>query len=275
MKIAYTSDLHVFYTTEKQIKKMFKEMAAENPDVVIIAGDHSGTHEGWRGSRRVFQLAREAFPTTPILACLGNHDYWIRGQKRRNHNRMESMADDKYNHPSLSEFMENIDKTIEEAKNNNIHLFEVDGAWRPKDIWGYVILGHGLWYKFVPDSNDEKYMPLGLEGDTHRYMYKRTLNEFLPQLDTLTDDDLTRIFVSHFPITEIRGVDEEPGPEAHKSAYRSDPRWSGDPALGKMLQEDYKVEKFINGHTHGNADGPLRYECGSDYKNPRYKIMEI
>jgi predicted MPP superfamily phosphohydrolase len=256
MKIALTSDLHVFLTSEKSIKIMFATMAGENPDIVVIAGDHSGTHEGHRGTKAVFKMARSALPNTPIVACLGNHDYWIRGNKKKT-----DLLGVNYHHPSIDQFNENYQKIVSHADKYGIHLLEKRGVFRHTDIWGIVIAGHGLWYKYPPNSNDDRYLPLGIDGDTHRYMYKRTTDALLKQLNQLDDaNDGIRVFVSHFPIFNITDHDAV---------------WCGDPFLGQMLHDDYQFTTFLNGHSHGNKNGPIRWECGSDYYNPKYKIVGV
>lgn len=257
MKIGFTSDLHIFLTSEKNIKKMFVDMANDKPDVVVIAGDHSGTHEGQRGCKAIFKLARETMPTTPIIACLGNHDYWIRGVKKKT----DSPYGKTYHHPSMDEFNRNYQDIVRHADTYDIHLLEEKGVYRFTDMWGFVIAGHGLWYKYPPNSNDHLYLPMGIDGDTHRYMYKRTTDALLEQLKQLDDDnDGIRIFVSHFPILNIK---------------ENDIPWSGDTFLGEMLYDDYQFRTFLNGHSHGNMNGPLRWEPGSDYYNPKYKIVGV
>jgi predicted phosphodiesterase len=256
MKIALTSDLHIFATKPKHIEKMFDEAQAEAPDVVIVAGDHNGGGYGYKGSRAIFEIARRYF-AGPILACLGNHDYWVQGAKSKLYDPYDSRTP-RFKNPNLSEWNYNYQTIKESAKNNNIHLFEEDGIFRFDNI--FAIAGHGLWYANIPNSNDALYMPIGVEGDTHRYMYKKTTEALLNQLTHLTDDDIIRVFVSHFPVVEIEERDRE---------------WAGDPNLGDMLKEQYGFTKFLNGHTHQNRSGTLRYECGSDYYNPKYKIIEV
>lgn len=256
MKIALTSDLHIFLTKPKHIEKMFENLALESPDVVVIAGDHNGGMYGYKGSRAVFEIARAKY-SGPILACLGNHDYWVRGQKIKNSINY-SYSDFRYRSPGLLEWTRNYESIIESAKKYNIHLFEEDGLFRWNSI--FVIAGHGLWYANPPNSNDALYLPIGVEGDTHRHLYKRTTQQLLDQLEGLTEDDMIRVFVSHFPVVEIQ---------------ENDRHWAGDPGIGTMLQEQYGFNKFLNGHTHGNRDGLLRYECGSDYYNPKYKIIKV
>lgn len=256
MKIALTSDLHIFLTKPKHIEKMFRDLVLESPDVIVIAGDHNGGMYGYKGSRAVFEIARKSF-TGPILACLGNHDYWVQGVKIKNIDFYDSRSA-KFVNPRLDVWMRNYETIKESAKEHNIHLFEEDGLFRFDNI--FAIAGHGLWYANPPNSNDALYMPIGVDGDTHRYLYKKTTKELLNQLDTLTSDDLVRVFVSHFPVVEIEERDKA---------------WAGDHWIGTMLMEQHGFTKFLNGHTHQNRNGPLRYECGSDYYNPKYKIIDI
>lgn len=257
MKIGFTSDLHVFLTTEKTIKKMFERMLEDKPDVIVIAGDHSGTHEGARGCKAVFRIARSVFAETPIIACLGNHDYWVRGEKIKT----EFGVERTYHRPSLADFNINYENIVKSAEEFNVHLLEEKGVFRFNDLFGFVIAGHGLWYKYPPNSNDHLYLPLGIEGDTHRYMYKKTTDDLMKQLDQLDDaNDGIRIFVSHFPVFSISD---------------SEAVWAGDPFIGEMLHDKYQFTTFLNGHTHKNANGPTRWEPGSDYYNPRYKIVGV
>jgi predicted MPP superfamily phosphohydrolase len=256
MRIALTSDLHIFTTKPKHIEKMFQNLSADNPDVTVIAGDHNGGMYGYKGARAIFEIARRYYKG-PIIACLGNHEYWVQGTKIKNVDLYDSRSA-RYVHPRLDVWMRNYETIVESAKEHQIHLLEEDGVFRWNSV--FAIAGHGLWYANPPNSNDALYMPLGVEGDTHRHMYKKTTNDLLKQLDTLTSDDIFRIFVSHFPVVEIEERDRE---------------WAGDPGIGTMLMEQYGFNKFLNGHTHHNRSGPLRYECGSDYYNPKYKIIEV
>lgn len=240
---------------------MFDELVKEQCDVWVIAGDHSGSSLGLKGSRAIFKLARERFDG-PILACLGNHDYWVRGRKIKSHDlNFVGINTPRYQYPSLHAWAENYTKIVESAKEHKIHLFEENGVYRFPGMWGFTFAGHGLWYKMPPNSNDHLYMPIALEGDTHRYMYKRTTDALLKQLESLNDkEDGIRIFISHFPVIELDLPDLP---------------WSGDPFLGQMLQDQYQFTTFLNGHSHGNKNGPMRWECGSDYYLPKYKVITV
>jgi predicted MPP superfamily phosphohydrolase len=238
MRIALGSDWHIGITSPKSIRKMLKNAQKESIDVWVLAGDYCGGTDGQHSTRTIFRMVRQAFPNTPILAVVGNHDYWTENA-------------------NLLSFYRNNSLIIEHAKENNIHFLDEDGIWR-KD--GVAIIGHTLWYQSPnPPTNDAHWLPKGLEGDTHRFLYKHSYNTLLQQATGFTEEDLTRVVVTHFPIIEVAPKDEQ---------------WSGDWRLGKFLQDAYGVELFLNGHSHQNHNGPLRYECGSDYCLPKYKVIE-
>ncbi len=241
---------------------MFQKMALEQCDVWVLAGDHSGSSWGYKGTRAIFRIAREHFKG-PILAVLGNHDYWVRGRKIKGHDlNFIGLSTNRYANPSLFSWQDNYNRIVESAKEHEIHLFEENGIYRfDQDVFNYTFAGHGLWYAIPPNSNDALYMPIAMEGDTHRHMYKKTTDALLKQLEGLNDaTDGIRIFVSHFPVIELND---------------SDLPWSGDPFLGAMLRDDRQFTTFLNGHSHGDKNGPMRWECGADYYKPKYKIIHV
>jgi hypothetical protein len=65
-----------------------------------------------------------------------------------------------------------------------------------------------------------------MHGDTHRYLYKKSTDQVLSFLDTLTSLDNKRVFVSHFPIVEVKSYEAI---------------WAGDLNLGRYIQEEYKI----------------------------------
>lgn len=239
---------------------MFKKAIEEEFDILVLAGDHSGSYYGYKGTRAVFSIAREYFKG-PILAVLGNHDYWTLGRKKRSNDlNLVGIKTHRHYNPSLDAWNQNYRNIVESAKEHNIHLFEENGLFRFGE-WNYTFAGHGLWYAIPPNGNDALYMPIGIDGDTHRYMYKSSTDALFNQLQGLDDSsDGIRIFVSHFPVIELED---------------SDLPWSGSPFIGSELRDQYKFTTFLNGHSHGDKNGPMRWECGGDYYNPKYKIIEV
>jgi len=83
MKIVFTSDLHYPITHKWQLKELVENIAAENPNAVILGGDIA---ENLKDSQETnsftfphFRLCLELFTkrlTCPVLVILGNHDLW-------------------------------------------------------------------------------------------------------------------------------------------------------------------------------------------------------
>lgn len=214
-------------------------MRNERPDLVVLAGDYCGNFKGSRCTRITFELARETLgPDIPILACLGNHDYWT----------IEPWK-----------WAEEWEEILDARRSNEIHLLETDGLYRQD---GWTFLGHGLWYgtrAHEGKTNNYRNMPLHHEGDTCAFMQKRGHEAVDSQVAALTGDDLNLVFVSHFPVVDLDAIGKVHG---------------GPEGLGNAMK-DLGVRKFLNGHTHGNLGGPLRYECGGDYGRPQFKIIDL
>jgi hypothetical protein len=128
-----------------------------------------------------------------------------------------------------------------------------------------IFFGHSGWYKNPnPPTNDKNFLPTALEGDTNRYLYKKSTNAIQKQLDEMEITDKTLVFVSHFGV--IAGEDD------YKGGYE---KFGGDPFIGQMLKEAYGVKYFLQGHAHMLLQGPELFEAGSDYYKPSYQIIEI
>lgn len=69
MKLAIASDLHLPKTPAETINKLVSEIATENPDAIIIAGDMG---ESSRDTAACLSLFRPI--PCPFLVSAGNHD---------------------------------------------------------------------------------------------------------------------------------------------------------------------------------------------------------
>lgn len=218
-------------------------MAASEPDLVVLAGDYCGSFHGGRDTAWTFRAMREVW-RGPIVAVLGNHDYWEQGNQSGSR-------------PSLHEWVEGYRRIVEAKEETGIHLFESDGIYRQD---GWTFLGHGLWYgtrEHISISNDYRHIPFDVEGNTYGYFNQKWSRAMDVQMLGITEDDINLGFISHFPVVDL-----------------DDSAWCGPKFLGERLLE-IGVEVFINGHTHGNMNGPRRFECGADYGMPRYRIVSI
>lgn len=248
MRILQVSDTHIGITSHKTLEGMFRNAAREDFDVLIHCGDYSGRAEGASAVEETLAIMRDAIPDKPILTVLGNHDFWCGN---------ESGAK-----ISLRDFADNLNAIDESCHKHNVILLDKHGPWRGAEP-GVVIVGASGWYANPnPPTNDKNYLP-NMEGSSHSFLLRRTEADLASNLAGLTEDDTTRIFVSHFPVINT-GND-------YKGAFES---FSWSESIGKLLQ-DQGFEFFANGHAHQTHKGPLRWECGSDYYNPKYHIIKV
>ena len=79
MKVALFADFHFSSPSDLEMLSTLKrQMIAENPDLVLFAGDYIGSHDIYDHVSRetiVKSLEALAFPK-PAFAVLGNHDNW-------------------------------------------------------------------------------------------------------------------------------------------------------------------------------------------------------
>jgi len=228
----------------KQDKKGF--------DVLVHAGDYSGSYDGHRMTKKTVEIIREVFSDVPYLSVLGNHDFWCRPS-----NNGWATSD------SFDTNYLNIKQIFKEHK---VHFLDEDGIY-VHDNWPDIkIFGQSGWYNNPhPPTNDGNFLPYGLDGDTHRWLLKRahTLLEDAVQNYHWNHTETT-VFVSHFPVIK-KGKD-------WKGAFE-DFSWSE--SLGESIQQRFKTKYFLEGHSHQRHEGPLKYNCGPDYYRPNYLIIDI
>ena len=79
MKVALFADFHFSSASDLEVLSTLKrQILAENPDLVLFAGDYIGSHDIYDHVSRetiVKSLEALAFPK-PAFAVLGNHDNW-------------------------------------------------------------------------------------------------------------------------------------------------------------------------------------------------------
>jgi predicted phosphodiesterase len=253
MKIAFTSDTHWGITKPKNIVKMLKKLGSEEFDLFIHLGDYSGSTNAIGPLKGTVKAIKNEIGDRPYLSVIGNHDYWC--EKKRASN------------PSIADFKAHYEMVCSIFREHGVHFIDNDGPYRTaKDGSNFLFFGDSGWYKNPnPPTNDKHFLPLFVEGNTNQWLYKKAMTRVGQQIDVLESMDkgsTQAVFLSHFPIVPSEGD--------YKGAFED---FCWDNQIYNFLK-DYGVEYFINGHSHKDLNGP-RYECGSDYYNPKYKIIEI
>ena len=76
LKIALVADLHLGYSVgTAQMRQMVDKINAQNPDLVVIAGDiFDNEYEALDDPKELIQIFRSIESTYGVYACYGNHD---------------------------------------------------------------------------------------------------------------------------------------------------------------------------------------------------------
>jgi len=263
MRIALTSDLHLGITKDKSIVKMLQKLKHEKPHVLVIAGDFNGGKIAHRAIKTIAKILRKELPEIPMVAVLGNHDYWTVGKKLPDDGFYKS-----YLNPSVRTFDNNYNTICSIMKEHNIKLLEEDKLYVHSNFQNVKFIGHGGWYKNPnPPTNDKNFLPIGIQGNTNNYLYNRamkSLQDSIDELDKIYTEGDKVIFVSHFPVVNT-GND-------YKGAFED---FSWNSSIQNILNSKYNCIDFLCGHAHQKHIGPLRYESGSDYYSPDYIIIEV
>lgn len=252
VKVCQTSDTHIGLTKPQSILKMLRKIKLvdeQDPfDLLVHNGDYCGGTEGARSVRSTVKMIRELFPDKPFISTIGNHDLWCLKRSSRK------------KFPSLTDFQENYDGIIKTFQDNQVHFLDEDGPYRFLD-WTFI--GHCGWYlNPAPNTNDQYYLPFGIEGNTHHHLYKKAQRQLEDNINKLSTSDTNIIFCSHFPVIKCE-----------KDALFDKYSWSS--SIGDFFQEEYHCNIFLNGHAHQYVEGPLRFESGSDYGKPAFKIWSF
>ena len=252
IKLALLSDWHWGITKPQSIHKAAKKLAAEKPDLVINAGDNCGGTNGARATRQVFKALRAQMPDVTILSVLGNHDLW---------------SGTKYL-PSYADYQHNLVKLAAAHQEFNIQNLStlMDPVYFANKQGDTIeIFGQMMWYEQHIRTNDYNFLPLHTPSGEGIYLELVKQEERAAIAKLQAAKLYTRVFVSHMPVLDMGDI----APDRHGGW------WGANRRLGEIMQKDHGVDIFLNGHTHGNLNGPVRYECGSDYGKPLYKIIEI
>lgn len=256
MKVLCFSDLHLDFdavTTESivlsSVARQIKIIAEENnPDVIAVTGDIICS----RNLDRIFLLLNTMFSTEiPIIATLGNHEFWFR---------------------SFEETLESLRIQKNKAA-SNIHFLDIDGSFQTQ---GLNFVGGCLFFdgsmrvrenqKITPWNGWNDYLIRDIEQcylEFNRYYVELIKSNMKPGMSTV-------LCTHHVPHWKLNGH-----APSHYSFY------TGMRDLIRQLPFDYTYDNYlICGHTHCRVIGEVipNFMCvnvGSDYDKLEYYLLEI
>ncbi len=265
-KIVVTSDLHLGITTEEELRLLVERIAAEQPDLTVLAGDLG---EGLDNVRRCLRL----FQGIPgeVAVLVGNHDLWV-------HN----------GGPSSLELWE---RALPDAVREAGMLWLEDAIWRRGEV---ALIGSIAWYDYsaadpTPEPRTKEFYAeykARKFPDAFFMDWAYTDEEFsticgdalCARLDRLESDEMVRtVFViTHDPVFDQQMLRKP-----------DDPKWGiinaffGNMTLGQRLAPLRKLHAVISGHTHVGRQAFVEREAGkpivvwvipSDYHTPAYVV---
>lgn len=271
-KIIVTSDLHLGITKREQIEPLVAAIAAERPDLTVIAGDIG---EGEANIRECLAL----FAGLPgeVAALGGNHDVWALS------------APWKLGGPESQTMWERILPDAVRAAGMR---------WLEGEDWragGLAVAGSIAWYDYsgaaadIPPRTEEEWVELkrSLHPDAKYINWpwsdvefaRARGNELMARLEALERDPSVEIIllVTHVPVYREQLVIK---PEIPNWGYGN--AFFGNLTLGERARGISKLRAVVSGHTHipvqattAHPSGPLPvWVTASDFHKPSYVMYD-
>jgi len=268
-RIVVTSDLHLGITTEDELRAMVEQIAAEQPDLTVLAGDIG---EGLANVRDCLAMFK-ALPGQ-VAVLMGNHDLWT----------------------ERNDSQELWEKLLPEGVREADMIWLENTIWRGGEAGGVAVVGSMCWYDYsavdpaVPPHDAEWFAEYKGQYNPDAYFINwqwsdqeaaKVLGDALVErLQKLEDDSTVRatLVVTHVPLFRVQMF------------YKPDDlRWGtgsaffGNMTLGERLLPMSKLRRVISGHTHIGREGavdrpgqpPLPvWVLPSDYHKPAYLTVE-
>jgi Calcineurin-like phosphoesterase len=264
--ICVTCDLHLGITTEQELRALAERIAAEQPDLTVLAGDIGEGLANVRDCLRLF----EPLPGQ-VAVLMGNHDLWMHG----------------------NDSQELWDRLLPDAVRDAGMIWLEDATWRGD---GVVVVGSMAWYDYtaadpiVPPQAPEWFATYKGQYNPDAYLInwkwsdlevaKMLGDGLVERMQALEGDPAVQavMVVTHVPLYRVQ-MFYKPG----------DLRWGtgsayfGNMTLGERLLPMRKLRRVISGHTHIGREGvierpglpPLQVGViASDYHKPVYLTVE-
>ena len=268
MRIAITSDLHLFPRWIAQIKALAEQLAALEPDVMILAGDTGEPLDMFMQGLALFKSVSKR-----RAAVAGNHDVWHRVGDHSSELLWQSL---------LAEAAEVYGYTWLENENLVIDGLGICGSLAWYDYGGrHPELEFDLaFYEFVKNqvSNDANYVDWPW---TDQEFASAIGDAFLARLDALqTNESISDVLVAtHVPLFRecVRPVENLL--QGIANAYYANV------SLGEAVVKRHKVRAIISGHVHqdtrltitsqnGHHHEIKAYTNPSDYGTPAALLLD-
>lgn len=278
-RVAITSDLHLGITKREEIEPLVATIAAERPDLTVIAGDIGEGEENIRACLALF----EGMPGE-VAALGGNHDVWALS------------APWKLGGPDSQELWERV---LPEAVRDSGMRWLEEETWRSG---GLAVAGSIAWYDYTGAAED---IPPQPEAFWVELKHKTLPNGRFINPDAKfinwpwTDVEFANARADAL-VERVTALEADPGVEAillvtHMPIFREQlvikpdvPNWGytnaffGNLTLGERIGGLSKLQAVISGHTHvprdsrhfhGNRSFPVKV-VDSDFKRPGVIIFD-
>ena len=283
MKILFTADLHLVRATqERTLSKVQEWIARHRPDALVVAGDLSSAQQ----AGDTLKGLRDCFPEGQIAVCLGNHDFWVLDDSRREVASLAAVID-RYWTPAAK----SVDVVLLDQRNLHLPGLTIVGGYGhydlgfavPRLVYDGVRVVEDDYLRGAPSTNsvlrwrDFQFMPSG--GDLREIAREQV--EGVRQRLSESGDSGTIVVLHTPPFEQLLGVpslsairpDSSPSPYAFFRAYL------GNRLMGELLQElGNGLLAVVCGHTHRAAGpmdlgGSIGINIGSDYGVPRAALF--
>jgi predicted MPP superfamily phosphohydrolase len=267
-KIIISADLHHGITGMHEIVQLRHKIAAENPDLVVIAGDIG------EGVKRIDEcLCEFKNLTCPVGVIAGNHDLWV-----RDHNIIRDSAH------LMDEFLPQL------VRGHGMHWLETEDL----QIGDVAVTGTLGWYDYsrrvvtkdtihLTSSDYQLIKPrFNNDGNYVRWIDKRTDVEFANSLGEALESRLAK-FESDPRVREVLVVTHVPAFSEQLVPMKGDhpiaDSYFGNLTLGSRLIKYPKVRTVVSAHTHREVPLQTIQSAGreiaiatlsSDYRAPKY-----
>ncbi len=283
MKILVTADLHLLGATQEQtLLKVREWVTRHRPDAFVVAGDLSSAQQAGDTLCRL----RDCFPEGPIAVCLGNHDFWMLDNSRREDDSLSRIID-RYWAPAAR----SVDIVLLDLENLHLQDIAIVGGYGHYDL-GFAV--PGLAYNGIlvteedyrrgspaPNSGlrwrDFQFMPTG----QHPREVAREQVEGIRQRLLQAGNSRTIVVLHTPPFEELLGVPPFSAlpPDSTPSVYAFFRAYLGNRSMGILLREARNdLIAVVCGHTHRRA-GPMNLgstigiNIGSDYGAPKAALF--